>query len=192
MELVEIIPGLIVDEEMYERARKGLAEHASEEKLTWETFTDEYSWLLIPAPDGTGYKAELVLRQEEALTIKVNLWMSPDLRAGGTPRPHSHPWKFTAHVLMGGYTEQRYEALNGKVHAETQIHRAGGQNHVPLSVFHEVTEIHAPARTLTLMICGQGRKGDWGYLDVETGAFEANQPDPTFKARLQALNPRMR
>ncbi|MFF4607905.1 hypothetical protein ACFY12_34855 [Streptomyces sp. NPDC001339] len=189
---MEIIPGLIVDEEMYDKAVHGLIEHTPEEKLTWESFTDEHSWLLIPGLDGAGYKAELVLRREKDRTIKINLWMAPDLRAGQTPAPHNHPWEFHAHILMGGYTEQRYQLVDGKVRTETQIHEAGGQNHLPLDIYHEVTKIHAPARTLTLMVCSGGRKGDWGYLNTETAVFAANQPDPTFKAHLQALNPRLR
>ncbi|MFG2684336.1 hypothetical protein [Streptomyces sp. NPDC048392] len=192
MERVEIVPGLIVDEEMYERAVQGLAEHAPDQKLTWEAFTNEASWLLVPDPDGAGYKAELVMSREAERTIKINLWMSPDLRAGETPAPHNHPWQFDAFVLMGGYTEQRYKLVDGQVHTETQTHEAGGRNHLPLDEYHEVTKIHEPARTLTLMVCGEGRKGDWGYLDPATGKVEANQPDPTFKARLVALNPRMR
>lgn len=192
MERIEIIPGLIVDEEMYQRAVRGLEQHAPSGKLTWEAFTDEHGWLLIPDPDGAGYKGELVVRREEDCTVKINLWMAPDLRAGAEPAPHNHPWEFRAHVLMGGYTEQRYQVLDGEVHAEARSHDAGGQNHVPLDVFHEVTHVHTPARTLTLMVCGQGRKGNWGYLDVDTGAFEENQADPTFKARLQTLNPRLR
>ncbi|MGY4969559.1 hypothetical protein ACWGCC_10055 [Streptomyces nigrescens] len=192
MKPIEIIPGLTVDKEMYQSAVEGLAAFAPDEKLTWESFADERSWLLIPDPDGSGYKAELVVRRAAESTIKINLWMSPDLRAGSAPQPHNHPWEFVAHVLMGGYTEQRYQVIDGTVHTATQTHKAGGENHLPLDVFHEVTQIHAPGRTLTLMICGKGRKGDWGYLDPESGAFEANRPDPEFRDRLVALNPRMR
>lgn len=192
MERVEVIPGLIVDEEMHEHAARGLERHAPDERLTWEAFTDEHSWLLIPDPDGAGYKGELVVHRREDRTIKINLWMAPDLRAGASPAPHNHPWAFRAHVLMGGYTEQRYQVLDGRVHAETRSHMASGENDVPLDVFHEVTHIHAPARTLTLMVCGEGRTGNWDYLDVATGTFEENPADPTFKARLLALNPRLR
>lgn len=94
MERVEVIPGLIVDEEMYERAVRGLEQHAPGEKLTWEAFTDEHSWLLVPDPDGAGYKGELVVRREEDCTIKINLWMAPDLRAGAEPAPITTPGSF--------------------------------------------------------------------------------------------------
>lgn len=191
MERIEIIPGLIVDEEMHQHAVRGLAEHTPAEKLTWETFADENSWLLVPDPDGAGYKAELVLRRDKDHTVKINLWMSPDLRAGAEPQPHNHPWEFSAYVLMGGYTEQRYRVVDGAVRTETQEHERGGHNHVPLDVYHEVTKIHDPGKTLTLMVCGQGRKGEWGYLNLTSGKFEKNQPDPTFKERMVALNPRM-
>lgn len=193
MEQVRIIPGLTVDREMYERVVAGLAEHAPEESLTWEVFTSEDGWTLVPNPDGVGYKAELVLRRSPDVTIKVNLWMRTDLRAGQEPQPHGHPWPFTAHVLLGGYDEQRYELVDGKVSTTTMTHSAGGANHLPLHVFHEVTDIHEPGRTVTLMICGKGTKGDWGYLDPVTGTITANQdmPDPTFKQRMVAINPRM-
>ncbi|KUN02094.1 hypothetical protein AQI95_28875 [Streptomyces yokosukanensis] len=193
MEKVHIIPGLTVDREMYESALAGLAEHAHEQTLTWARFTSEDAWTLVPDPDGFGYKAELVLRRSADVTIKVNLWRGPDLRDGERPTPHGHPWPFTAHVLLGGYDEQRYGLLDGKVSTTTMTHRAGGANHLPLHVFHEVTRIHEPGRTVTLMICGKGTKGDWGYLDPETGTITPNQDvsGPTFRQRMVAINPRM-
>lgn len=187
-----IVPGLTVDEELFDATVDGLARFAPDESLTWAEFTSEDRWLLVPDSDGVGYKAEAVLRREEGRTVKVNLWLAPDLRDGEESRPHNHPWEFTAHILAGGYTEQRYEVVDGQVVTETQVHAAGGANEVPLSTFHEVTDIQAPGRTLTLMVCGTGREGDWGYLDPATGEVEPNRPDPGFRERLIALNPRMR
>lgn len=69
---------------------------------------------------------------------------------------------------------------------------AGGSNELPLNVFDDVTRIHAPGATLTLMLCGAGRQEAWGYLDPETGRTYDNEPDPGFRDRLLALNPRMR
>ncbi|EST27415.1 hypothetical protein [Streptomyces roseochromogenus] len=192
MKSVQIIPGLAVDEEMFNAAVTGLAEHLPDEHLTWDRFTSESNWTLIPDLDGVGYKAELLLRREAECTAKINLWLGPDLRDGAAPKPHNHPWEFTAFILLGGYTEQRYEVVDGQVTSTTQVHQAGGQNHLPLTTFHEVTAIAEPGRTLTLMVCGAGRKGEWGYIDPESGEFEANQPDPGFRARLVAINPRLR
>lgn len=192
MRTVRIVPGLTVDEELFDAAVDGLARFAPDESLTWEEFTSEDRWLLVPDSEGMGYKAESVLRRETGRTVKVNLWMAPDLRDGERPRPHNHPWEFTAHVLAGGYTEQRYELVDGRVVTETRTHEAGGTNTVPLSSYHEVTHIQAPGRTLTLMVCGAGRKGEWGYLDPATGELEPNQPEPGFRERLAALNPRLR
>ncbi|MGW2998703.1 hypothetical protein [Streptomyces sp. NPDC001155] len=192
MKSAQIIPGLAVDEEMFDAAFSGLAAHAPDEHLTWDSFTNEQNWTLIPDPDGVGYKAEYLLRREAETTIKINLWFRPDLRDGEKPKPHNHPWPFTAHILLGGYTEQRYEVVDGKVTSTTQSHRVGEQNDVPLEIFHEVTAITEPGRTLTLMVCGAGRKGEWGYIDPESGEFEANRPDPGFRARLVAINPRLR
>lgn len=192
MSSVQVIPGLTVDQTMFHAAAAGLAAHAPGERLTWEMFTGANSWTLIPDPDGFGYKAECVLRREPTRTVKINLWMGPDLRDGQAPRPHNHPWEFTAHVLLGGYTEQRYELAGKAVKSTAETHLVGGQNHVPLSTFHEVTEIAEPGRTLTLMLCGEGTHGDWGYLDPETGKVTVNVADPGFQARLAQLNPRMR
>lgn len=89
-----------------------------------------------------------------------------------------------AHVLSPGHLGELSEEWSA-------AREGGGQNHLSLDVFHEVTQIHSPGRTLTLMVCGAGRKGDWGNLNPETGAFEPNRPDPSFRDRLKALNPRM-
>jgi hypothetical protein len=160
-------------------------------EITWGDFIDQDNWFFVPDPDGVGYKAEYLVLRSEDRTVKINLWMKPDLRAGDAPMPHNHPWPFTAYVLMGGYTESRYEVVDGKVTTTTEEHRAGDKNHVPLDLFHEVTEIHDPGRTLTLMVCGRGNKGQWGYIDPNTGEFRPNQPDPTFLERAREINPRM-
>ncbi|MET9779119.1 hypothetical protein ABZ023_33555 [Streptomyces sp. NPDC006367] len=192
MKPVEIVPGLVVDEQLFDAAVAGLAAHAQDERVTWGSFTDEQNWTLVPGPDGAGYKAEYLVRGEKERTVKINLWFSPDLRDGEAPKPHNHPWEFTAFILLGGYTENRYEVVDGRVEKTTQVHKAGEQNHLPLRTFHEVTQIAEPGRTLTLMVCGAGCKGAWGYIDPETGEFEENQPDPGFRTHLQALNPRLR
>jgi hypothetical protein len=192
MQSVQIIPGLHVDEEMFERATEALAAHTPDQKITWESFIDQNNWLLVPDPDGFGYKAEYKVLQSANRTIKINLWMSPDLRAGDAPMPHNHPWPFTAYVLMGGYKESRYKVVDGNVITTTEVHRAGDENDVPIDLFHEVTEIHEPGRTLTLMVCGEGIQGEWGYIDPETGEFRPNQPDPSFKMHLRERNPRLR
>jgi hypothetical protein len=105
--------------------------------------------------------------------------------------PHGHPWDFTAYVLMGGYTEDRYQVVDGKVLTEKATHRAGDKNNVPIDLFHEVTEILEPGRTLTLMICGEGTQGQWGYINPETGEFRLNQSDPSFMERARLINPCM-
>jgi hypothetical protein len=177
---------------MFRAAAKGLASHAPEEQFTWDRFIDENNWTFIPDPDSEGYKAEFLVQRTPGRTLKINVWFKPDLRDGQRPRPHNHPWEFTAFILLGGYTEDRYEVAGGKVNKTTQVHKAGEQNHLPPTTFHEVTQISEPGRTLTLMVCGAGRTGAWGYIDPETGEFEENQPDPDFRRRLEALNPRLR
>lgn len=193
----EIVPGIAVDDELFGAAATGVAAHAPDaDPLSWETFSDPARWWLVPDDCGEGYKAELELLMEDEQTLKINLWSLPDLRGGAVSAPHSHPWPFEAHVLLGGYTEDRYE-ITGSVDGDTPPvrpllgveHHAGGINDVPRSVYHEVTEIHEPGRTLTLMVCGQRERGAWGYLDTTTGAHRRQAPDPRFAARLRALNP---
>lgn len=168
--------------------------------LTWETFVDPVSWWMIPDETGEGYKAELTLRNDGERTIRLNNWFLPDLRGGEVSRPHSHPWWFEARVLAGGYTEDRYERLGDHVAGAPSVreqlgveHRAGGRNEVPLSVYHEVTEIHEPGRTLSLMVCGRSEKVAWGYLDTASGCHMPVLRDPAereqFRMRLYRLNP---
>lgn len=73
----------------------------------------------------------------------------------------------------------------------TQSHTAGEVNGITREQFHEVTAIHEPGRTLSLMICGLGERGAWGHLDPGSGVFELNDPsaDPGFSDRLYAINP---
>jgi hypothetical protein len=58
-------------------------------------------------------------------------------------------------------------------------------------VFHEIAEVGAPGRTLTMMICGPGMAG-WGYLDPATGVVTPAALPAGFMPRLRALNPHQR
>lgn len=187
--LTPITQGLSVTVADYELVAAGLAQHLPEETLTWEEFTDPARWWRVP--DGTGdvYKNELVLAETAGRTVKVNWWGLPDRRGGAKPQPHNHPWPFRAHILAGGYTEDRYTADGGQVHTETAVeHRAGAVNTVPLAVFHEVTGIH-DGGAVSLMVCERGERGTWGYLDLDTGQVLRPETDPGFTGRLRALNP---
>ncbi|MCI2422488.1 hypothetical protein MOQ72_34180 [Saccharopolyspora sp. K220] len=91
---VEVAPGLVLDEAMYEVAAAGILEYAPDvAPLTKETFVAPTGWWIIPDDDCVGYKAELVLRNDRDRTIKLNNWYLPDLRGGEESRPHSHPWR---------------------------------------------------------------------------------------------------
>jgi hypothetical protein len=190
-----IVPGLSVDDELFGAAEAGIAEHLPDlAPLTWDRFTSPAGWTLVPDAEGVCYKAELTLAADTGRTVKLNLWSRPDLRGGQAPMPHSHPWPFQAHLVLGGYTEDRYlPMLDGPIAAVLGMqHRAGDTNGVSLSSYHEVTAIHAPGRTLSLMVCGARRTDGWGYLDVHTGRPKQLPADPTFATRLRALNPHRR
>ncbi|MGW1071571.1 hypothetical protein [Streptomyces sp. NPDC002537] len=190
-----VIPGLTVDEPMYETAVEGLALRVPSLTLAWEQFIAPTSWWLVPDESGRASRAELTLLETQQSTIKINIWLRPDLRGpDGTPLPHSHPWDFDSYILTGGYDEDRYRlAGDGQVHADPGVaHQHGGTNHVNRALYHEVTHVHAPGATMSLMVCGRGERGAWGYLDLSTGRHRPAAPDPAFRAKLRALNPQHR
>ena len=218
MKRVTVAPGLVLDEEMYELACVALVECAPEQVrgFTWEKFAARPTWTLVPDMeqpdvDGPWYKAEASLKSGPPYdqTIKLNVWRKPDLRRTGQPMPHSHPWEFTGILLLGGYDEDRYDVERpsavvndpfgahdlGLVDVQQGItHRAGQRNHIPLQTFHEVTKIHEPGRTVSLMDCDFGRKNGWGHLDPETGLYTpvlSSPAEPGFKERLHELNPHL-
>ncbi|GAA1281645.1 hypothetical protein [Saccharothrix xinjiangensis] len=185
-----VVPGLVVDDELYAAAASGIAEHVPQLHLTWERFTAPRSWWLIPEADGVMSKAELTLAKGADLTVKLNIWYRPDLRG----MPHNHPWRrFVGNVLAGGYTENRWvhDADRGRVVDQLGVeHTTGAGNVVDKAVFHEVCEVHDPGRTLSLMVCDAGVRGDWGYLD-DSGRYlhHSTQPVEGFEQMLADLNP---
>lgn len=188
----QITTGLTVDADMYEVAHWGiLREHPTAGALAWERFTDPAHWWLIPARDGTASRAEFTLREDTTKTVKINVWFAPERpREKGKPQPHSHPWNFRSHILMGAYYEDRYTLEDGRVHSEHGIgHQLGEVHKMPKTVYHEVTGVWDPGRTLSLMVCGPGERGRWGHLDPDKGEHIPAKRDPQFLAKLKALNP---
>src|SRR5919106_4229624 len=182
----EILPGLVLDDELYEAAAAGIAEFAPEHApLTRERFTTPTEWAMIPDEHCDLVKAEMVLSRSIEATRKINIWFAPDLRGDAFPLPHSHSWFFESHVLLNGLTEDRYDTNGDQVTTEYNVaHRFGTSYQVPKHLYHEVTDIHGePGRAMTLMVCGVGKRGDWGYLDVDTGAHRQIEPDPDFSKR---------
>lgn len=203
-----IIPGISVDDEMYQAAAEGLALHAPDQRsLTWESFTDPSRWWLVPSPDDDdagipiGYKAELELVQTVDLTIKINIWYLPDLRRGETSTPHTHPWEvMEAHPVLGGYTDEHWQrtATGLLVQQGSATNVPGGVNRIFARDYHEVVEIAEPGRTVSVMICGRRlhddtNRGIWGHLDLATGCHVPVRRDPVqqqrFQARRRAINP---
>ncbi|QIZ37835.1 hypothetical protein [Saccharopolyspora sp. ASAGF58] len=196
MSTVEVLPGLVLDETIYGATADGMATYAPGIlALTWEQFVAPDNWLLVPDDQGHLSKAELTVVKTAEQTVKVNVWFRSDLRGGDKPMPHDHPWKtFTGHVLLAGYDEDRWWVdTRGDVRADLGVrHASPAANTVDRGTYHEVTAIHEPGRTVSLMVCGPGERGRWGYLDIETGEHRRIQPVKNFDAMLAALNPHRR
>jgi hypothetical protein len=197
--MTPILPGFEINQTMYEAAADGLAEFAPDlTPLTWEAFTAPTGWLLIPDDQGRISKAEMILTCSAERTVKVNVWFRPDVRGGQKVIPHNHRFdEFTGHVVLGGYTDDQYRRTrvydNGHADIEAMlaVTHAGpdAANRVPHDVFHEVTAVHDPGRTVSIMVCGPGKFGDWCHLDFETGRLIKEQPVAGFDEMLRALNP---
>lgn len=120
----EIIPNVVVDDELFSAAAAGLAVHAPALRTpSWEEFVDPHGWWLVPGPDDDdtgvpiGYKAEFVVVQSLELTVKVNLWYRPDLRGGETSRPHTHPWEvMEAYPVLGAYEDEHWHRKREELH----------------------------------------------------------------------------
>jgi len=190
---IEVIPGLVLNDDQFELAAAAVAEHAPDlAPLTRDRFISPGSWGAIPDDLGRTYKYELPLVRTPKRTVILHDWVLGDRRGREEPKPHGHPWDFASYVLTGGYDEDRYELVDGAVREELGVaHRAGQINAVPRAVYHEVLEVHEPGNTLTLIVCGHGVGGDWGYLDTITGEHTPTQRDPDFSARYAALNPHL-
>ncbi|WP_172387344.1 hypothetical protein [Streptomyces sp. MNP-20] len=190
MESIRVAPGLVLGEAQYVTAAAGVAAHAPAlAPLTWEAFVRPLGWWLVPDKDGELSKAELTLRENRDRTSKINLWFLPDLRSA-RPFPHSHPWTFSSQILAGGYSETRYSADGGHVDVTEMEHMQGATSTVDRRLYHEVTALHAaPGGTKTLIVCGPGKRGAWGHLDLGTGRHVSPEADATFPLRLKALNP---
>lgn len=192
---MEITPQFAVTEEIFEAAAAGIAAHAPDVgSLKWERFAAPGGWLLIPDDQGELSKAEMSLLVTAERTVRLNVWVRPDLRGGQKPMPHNHPWSsFTGHVLLGGYDEDRYAQDNGGVRSDLGVrHNSPAANTIDHETYHEVTAVHEPGRTVSLMVCGPGRRGDWGYLNIDTGQVGREQPVHGFDRMLNALNPQRR
>jgi hypothetical protein len=196
MNTITVAPGLKLDEDMYELAADAVASRLPNlAPLTFDDFIAPSLWSNIPDETGELSKAEAVLMRSRHLTVKINVWFREDLRGAGAPAPHNHPWEsFTSYVLGGGYDEDRWhvDAVGNIVETLGVEHHGPTANLVGHDIYHEVTAVHEPGRTMSLMVCGSGRRGDWGYLDLATGAHNPLQPIANFAEMFAALNPHRR
>lgn len=208
MRHLELIPGLIVDEELYGAAAAGLAAHApDQDALTWDAFVVPTRWWLVPGPDDDAvgvplaYKAEFEVTKTSDLTVKINIWYRPDLRSAETSKPHTHPWEvMEAHPVLGGYEDQHWHrsASGLLVEQGSAVNIPGRVNRIFARDYHEVTSIASPGRTVSVMVCGrwihdESYQGIWGHLDLDTGRHVPVQRDPAaqerFCSRLYRINP---
>lgn len=185
-----ILPEVNIDDDLYDAATAGVATYLPQvEPLTWEQFTNPLNWQLIPDSRGELSKAEYIGFRKHG---KVNIWFRPDLRGGEKPAPHNHPWEvFTGYVLTEhGYGEDRYwRAPGGGAHAHRNVqHEGPAANVLSWDMYHEVTDVHEPGKTISLMVLGQRLPGSWGYLDLDTGEHRRYQPVTNFDAICTALN----
>ena len=194
MTVFEIRPGHTVTGHVFEQVRAFLAAEYPDvlPGLTWEAFTAPAAGaFLIPDPSGLVSKLEMILTDTPALTVKVNRWYHPDLRAGARPAPHNHRWAvMRSRILSGAYREHTYRSEAHGVADEARTHEAGADNVLPHHDFHEVE--HVEPDTWTCFVGTRSQPGDWGYLDIETGHYTHNaaiSPDPGFTAAFRALNP---
>ena len=143
----------------------------------------------LHVPDGKGgaFKTELTTVRTPERTEKYVWWHAGDPRT----TPHNHPWPFVSEILAGGYTEDRYQVVEGQIVKATCVYRAGDHNDCPADVYHVVRDVLP--NTVTHLVCGQQSEGAvWGYLDIETGQIEPAPRDPNFLAELHAINPHLR
>lgn len=156
---------------------------------------DLYGSCPLHLPDSTGrvHRTVLTLERSPERTVKIHWWHLPD------ERPHSHPWAFRSEILAGGYTETRYWVREGVVEKEERVYRKGDFNDFPalhpalgVKLFHSVYAIELG--TVSRLVTGPLTAGpnDWGYLDLDTGAYEPTKMDPRFRERLAAVNPHLR
>jgi hypothetical protein len=194
--MITVAPGLALDHDMYELAADAIATRVPHlGPLTFDEFITPARWACIPDDEGKLSKAETVLTRSRHLTVKLNIWFREDLRGGAAPVPHNHPWEtFTSYILGGGYSEHRWhlDPVGNIVETLGVEHHGPTANQVDDGVYHEVAAVHEPGRTMSLMVCGTGHRGNWGYLDLATGAHRAMQPVAGFEAMFAALNPHLR
>jgi hypothetical protein len=146
--------------------------------------------MMIPNAEGKPYKLEQVIEASEEETEKRNWWFLPDDNRIPVNLPHSHPWDFESTIQQGRYTERVYWLVDGELRSEERTYRAGEKNVNSKDTYHFVIDVEPG--TATHMRCGRANPGmAWGYLDLETLKHVPATKDPTFFAKLTALNPYM-
>jgi hypothetical protein len=210
---VHVLPDFELTSAMFEAVHAKLIEIGApmpEGGFTFERFIEARRWKRIPHAlrRNTHFKVEQTFLGGAPYkrTIKLNVWYDRDIRVKGEAWPHNHPWwPVKAYPVLNGYEQDGYTLLNTelddfgmqsfsmdnlRIQRGMQV-RAGGVNVMEHNFFHEVTEVHKPGLTVSIMDCGPSVKNAWGYLDLENqrvGNFENFPVAPEHKAAMKKLN----
>lgn len=84
---ITVIPGLILDDDLFERAAAGIRHYAPQAApLTWERFVTPANWLNMPNDRDELSKSEMTLLNTPKRTLRLNVWHCADTRAATTSR----------------------------------------------------------------------------------------------------------
>jgi hypothetical protein len=136
-------------------------------------------WKMIPGPNGAPFKVEcLRAGLQPGHSERLTVWLDDD------PRPHDHPWReFVSTVFSGGFTEVRFETVNGEVVRTEHQRRAGDTYTCPAGVVHMIINVLPGTRTHMMMTPNEIKWGSYNLPDLSPAVF-----NPVFLENLKALN----
>ena len=203
MRRVLVAPFFYVDSVMYEAALDALISRAPllAYQFTWERFACPMSWRFIPNihyPETEPYKAESRFFERYAADkeLSLSVWRSPATRQQGKLLVHNHSGTVRREMVLGECAEDRYESLDDRIHEALDCrYETGEVGTLEPHMFHEVTGIFVPWRTMILSESEHGEGGVSEYLDIESGAILSSGPTragSSFTELFNHWNPHLR